>query len=86
MIASDEQVNGIYNVGTGEETTVNDIFHRLKALTGVESKELHGPGKKGEQLRSVLDCSKLTEETGWEPTISLAQGLAETVEFFQRKK
>ncbi len=86
MIASDEQVNGIYNVGTGEETTVNDIFHRLKALTGVESKELHGPGKKGEQLRSVLDCSKLTAETGWEPTISLAQGLAETVEFFQRKK
>ena len=85
MIASDQQVNGIYNVGTGEETTVNDIFHRLKAITGIESTELHGPGKKGEQTRSVLDCSKFTRETGWEPTVSLAEGLAETVEFFQEK-
>lgn len=86
MIASDQQVNGIYNVGTGEETTVNDIFEQLKALTKVENKELHGPVKKGEQLRSVLNCSKLTEETGWEPTVTLAEGLAETVAFFQAKK
>ena len=86
MIASDQQVNGIYNVGTGEETTVNDIFEQLKILSKVESKELHGPAKKGEQLRSVLDCSKLTEEAGWEPTVTLAEGLAETVEYFQTKK
>ena len=86
IIASDEHVDGTYNVGTGEETTVNDIFHRLKAFTGLESKELHGPGKNGEQSRSVLDCSKLTKETGWESTISLAEGLAETVKFFQKKK
>jgi UDP-glucose 4-epimerase len=86
MTASDQHVHGIYNVGTGVETTVNDIFGRLKALTQVDCKELHGPAKKGEQLRSVLDCSKLTEDTGWEPTVSLAEGLAETVEFFQKKK
>ena len=86
MIALGRHVNGIYNVGTGEETTVNDIFHRLKVITRAESKELHGPGKKGEQLRSVVDCSKLTKETGWEPTISLAEGLAKTVDFFQKKR
>jgi UDP-glucose 4-epimerase len=86
MTASDQHVNGIYNVGTGEETTVNDIFTRLMTLTQVECKELHGPAKKGEQLRSVLDCSKLTEETGWEPSVSLAEGFAETVEFFKQKK
>ena len=85
MIASDQQLNGIYNVGTGEETTVNDIFHRLKAITGIESTELHGRGKRGEQKRSVLDCSKFTRETGWEPPVSLTEGLAETVEFFQEK-
>ena len=86
MVASDQHVNGVYNVGTGVETTVNEIFERLKKLTNSECKELHGPAKKGEQVRSVLDCSKLTEETGWEPTVSLAEGLAETVEFFQQKK
>jgi len=85
MTVSDQHVNGIYNVGTGEETTVNDIFTRLKTLTQVECKELHGPAKKGEQLRSVLDCSKLTEETSWEPSVSLAEGFAETVEFFKQK-
>ena len=86
MTASDQHVNGIYNVGTGDETTVNDIFTRLKTLTQVECKALHGPAKKGEQLRSVLDCSKLTEESDWEPTVSLAEGFAETVEFFKKKK
>lgn len=86
MTASDQHVNGVYNVGTGEETTVNEIFDRLKKLTKTDCKELHGPAKKGEQLRSVLDCSKLTEEAGWEPSVSLDEGLAETVEFFQTKK
>ena len=86
MTTSNQHVNGIYNVGTGEETTVNDIFTRLKTLTQVECKERHGPAKKGEQLRSVLDCSKLTEETSWEPSVSLAEGFAETVEFFKQKK
>lgn len=79
-------VEGIFNVGTGTETTVNEIFGRLRELTNSPCREIHGPAKKGEQLRSVLDASKLEKETSWVHAMSLSEGLDETVKFFQQQK
>ena len=76
-------VEGTFNVGTGIETTVNEIFTRLKELTNAQCREIHGPAKKGEQIRSVLDASKLEKETDWAPGVSLSEGLEETVRFFR---
>lgn len=86
MACLHSHIGGVYNVGTGEEITVNDIFNHLKKLTKSDCKEIHGPSIKGELKRSVLDTSKLQNDTGWEPTVDLLEGLEETVEFFQRKK
>ena len=79
------QVQGIYNVGTGQETTVNEIFGYLRKLTKSECREIHGPAKKGEQFRSSLNASRLQEAIGWEPTVSLPDGLMQTVQFFRGK-
>ena len=79
-------VEGIFNVGTGTETTVNEIFTRLKELTNSQCQEIHGPAKKGEQIRSVLDVSRLEKETDWAPGVSLSDGLDETVKFFQQQQ
>ncbi len=76
------EATGIFNVGTGRETTVNEIFTSLKTLTNAQCQEVHGPAKKGEQLRSVLDAGKLEKETDWTPAVSLSEGLEETVKFF----
>ena len=81
-----QPAEGIFNVGTGTETTVNEIFARLKELTNSPCQEIHGPAKKGEQLRSVLDASKLEKETAWAHAVSLSEGLDETVKFFQQQK
>ena len=81
-----QPVEGIFNVGTGTETTVNEIFARLKELTNSPCQEIHGPTKKGEQLRSVLDAGKLEKETAWAHAVSLSEGLDETVKFFQQQK
>ena len=81
-----QPVEGVFNVGTGIETTVNEIFTRLKDLTNSECREIHGPAKKGEQMRSALDASKLEKETDWTLSVSLSQGLDETVKFFQQQK
>jgi UDP-glucose 4-epimerase len=78
-----KEVQGTYNVGTGQETSVNDLFRILADMTNPGCKELHGPAKKGEQIRSVVDGSKLRRELGWEPKASLQEGLARTVEFFR---
>ena len=79
------QVQGIYNVGTGQETTVNEIFGYLRKLTNSECREIHGPAKKGEQFRSSLNASRLQEAIEWEPTVSLPDGLMQTVQFFRGK-
>ncbi len=83
LAAMGKEVQGIYNVGTGQETSVNDLFRILADMTDPGCKELHGPAKKGEQIRSVVDGSKLRRELGWEPKVSLQEGLARTVEFFR---
>ena len=82
----DPHVQGIFNVGTGVETNVNTIFDQVRHLTNSPCPEIYGQAKKGEIRRSVLDASKLHDETGWTPTMSLAEGLAETVKFFQQRK
>ena len=76
-------IQGIYNVGTGKETTINDCFKMLKKLTGSDCKNLYGPAKKGEQLRSVLDMTKLRHTFDWEPQVNISEGLRHTVEFFR---
>lgn len=83
VLGMQAETDGIYNVGTGKETSVNDIFFLLKSLTQANCKEVHGPAKKGEQTRSVLDCTKLREAWSWEPAISIQEGLERTVEFFR---
>ncbi len=80
-----KEVQGIYNVGTAEETTVNELFRLLVELTNAGCKELHGPAKKGEQARSVVDISRLHQELGWEPKVPLREGLKRTVEFFRER-
>ena len=79
------ETEGVYNVGTGVETSVNDLFRILVQHTGSTCKEVHGPAKKGEQLRSVIDSSKLRQELSWEPRMALSDGLKRTVEYFRER-
>lgn len=80
-----QDIQGVYNVGTGKETTVNELFTTLIGLTGTNFKGIHGPAKKGEQARSVVDITKIRTQLGWEPRVSLPDGLKRTVEFFQEE-
>lgn len=80
-----QEIEGTYNVGTGQETTINDLFETLAALTGCGFKGVHGPAKKGEQARSVVDISKIRQEIGWETRVSLQDGLKRTADFFRQE-
>ena len=80
-----KDVQGPYNVGTGVETTINDLFKIVADLTKRGVKEVHGPAKKGEQIRSVIDGTKLRHELAWEPRVPLAEGLRRTVEYFREE-
>ena len=75
-----------FNVGTGIETDVNELFGHINRLTGAGAPETHGEAKPGEQQRSVLDTSKIERALGWKPETDLASGLEETVEWFQARE
>jgi UDP-glucose 4-epimerase len=84
VAAVNKAARGIYNVGTGKETSVNELFSLLAGLINPAIREVHGPAKKGEQQRIALDASKFHRELDWEPKVSLKDGLARTVEYYRQ--
>jgi UDP-glucose 4-epimerase len=77
---------GAYNVGTGTETNVNQIYEAIAKDCGISAAAVHGPAKPGEQRRSCLDISRVKAELGWEPTTTLDHGIAQTVAWFRARK
>jgi len=77
--------SNVFNIGTGIETDVTQLFRILRGLLNPACPEDHGPGKIGEQLRSVISSAKIQRELGWRPSISLSEGLRMTVEFFKKR-
>jgi UDP-glucose 4-epimerase len=80
-----DEASDIYNIGTGIETNVNDIFNELNRIIGKGQVEKHGPTAPGEQLRSVITSDKIFAKFHWRPSTPLSEGLAQTVKFFKEK-
>jgi UDP-glucose 4-epimerase len=76
--------SGIFNLGAGRGTTVNEIYRELKAITGYSTEAVHGPAKLGETRAIYLEARKAKQNLGWEPRVGLRQGLESTVEYFRR--
>jgi len=74
---------GIYHVGTGKETSVNDVFKRTAKLLEYKKKPRHGPADTSAPMRSALDASLLTKLAGWKPKVGLQDGLKQTVLYYQ---
>jgi UDP-glucose 4-epimerase len=72
-----------FNIGTGVETSVNDLYARLAAICGVDAEPEYKPARPGELNRSCLSSVKAGEILGWSPQKKLDEGLAETVEFLR---
>ena len=85
LLCLEKDFRGALNIGTGIESDVNELFAILRRHAGSDAPEKHGPAKPGEQRRSVLDPSLAGRVLGWRPTVNLADGLKETVEFFRQK-
>ena len=75
----------IYTIGTGIETTVNELFQKIVQTSGKSVPEKHADAKPGEQLRSVLDSSYIRDELKWIPSFNLEEGISQTVNFFKTK-
>ena len=84
-IALNPQCSGLFNVGTGKETSVNFLTRCLIKASVIATSIEHGPAKKGEQKRSSIDSGKLLKGFGWKPSVSVEEGLLETFNYFQNQ-
>jgi UDP-glucose 4-epimerase len=71
---------GVFNVGTGHETSVVDLYDLCRRVAGSEVEAQEAPARLGELQRSVLDVSRAERELGWRPEVSLEEGLRSTWE------
>jgi UDP-glucose 4-epimerase len=85
VLALNPSLTGLYNIGTGKETTVNELFQNIAQLAGNNASPQHEPARKGELQRSVIDPGKFQKNTGWRPEMPLNTGLEQTYEFFSRQ-
>jgi UDP-glucose 4-epimerase len=77
---------GVVNVGTGVETTTSDLYALVAAAAGVPEAEAEdAPPRPGDLARSCLDPSTAAVTLGWHPAVSLADGVARTVDWFRAR-
>jgi UDP-glucose 4-epimerase len=72
------------NVGTGIETTINDLYQRMADAAGYRGEVLRGPPRPGDLKRNALDPAKAEKVLGWKPWTTLAEGLRSTIAWFDR--
>ena len=72
------------NIGTGVQTSVNELFKHIAEIMDYEVAADYAPARKGELDHIALDAGKAKNILGWEPRISLQQGLSRTVDWYRQ--
>jgi UDP-glucose 4-epimerase len=78
--------DAVVNIGTGVETTTADLYALVAAAVGRPDADAElAPPRPGDLARSVLDPSRARAELGWEPRVTLDDGVARTVDWFRSR-
>jgi UDP-glucose 4-epimerase len=83
LLAMEKSISGVFNIGTGVETSDQEMFDLLAGLTGYKGNPHYAPVRKGEIHRICLDSGRAQKEIGWQPQFALREGLAETVNYYR---
>jgi UDP-glucose 4-epimerase len=74
-----------FNVGTGVGTSVIGLAQGIAGVAGREAQLVHAPKRLGELDRSELDAAKAAAILGWQPEVTLTDGLRKTYEWFKAR-
>jgi UDP-glucose 4-epimerase len=76
----------LLNIGTGIETSVQQLYDIMAKLTGWKEPAQYAPPRAGEVARSALDPGRAAIHLGWKPFTSVEEGLARTLEHFKGQR
>jgi len=83
MLTKASTDNGVFNVSTGSETTVNRLFEIARETVGSSLEPTRKGMAVGDLRRSCYSNDKLGAATGWKPAISIEEGVRLTYEYLK---
>ena len=75
---------GTYNIGTGVETSVNELVQMFEKILGKKITPIYAPKRQGEVDRIALDIGKAKNELRFEPKYNIEEGIKKTIEWYER--
>lgn len=82
----EKSVGQTFNIGGGQEVTVNQVLEMLEELSGKKARITHGPPRAGDQKRTVADISKAQQWLGYAPKTAVVEGLRAQLEWQRNLK
>jgi UDP-glucose 4-epimerase len=78
VLSMDTDASGVYNVGTGVSSSVNELVQDIIRISGKKVAVVYNKAREGEVRHSCADISKIRLDMGYHPAYSLMEGLKET--------
>lgn len=85
LLLDADTANGPYNVGSGIELDVLTIHRVMSKYSGYTQKPIMRPPQLGEPMRSCLDITKISDQLGWTPQVTFAEGIARTIDWHKAR-
>jgi len=80
-----DKFTGPVNLGNPDEYKILDFATKIKELTGAKSKIVFKPLPPDDPMQRRPDITLARQKLGWEPKVSLGDGLDKTIEYFKNK-
>lgn len=74
----------VFNIGTNKQTSIRELAHLIKELTGSRSKIENHTGRSADLMSLEADYSVINQKTGWKPEYDLETGLKRTIEWYKK--
>ncbi len=84
MMESGDECIGPINLGNPQEDTMLELAQKITTMTGSKSRIIHVPLPQDDPVRRKPDITRAKKSLGWEPTVPLERGLAETIGYFEK--
>ncbi|TMI94748.1 MAG: SDR family oxidoreductase [Bacteroidetes bacterium] len=78
-------INQVYNIACGHQTSLLDLFQKLKKISSSDIEPTHMSDRPGDVKHSLADISKAKNLLGYDPQISVEEGLKKTFEWYQKQ-
>ncbi|OIB58918.1 NAD-dependent epimerase/dehydratase family protein [Natrialba sp. SSL1] len=81
--ATTDAVGEAYNIGTGESITIRDLAELIQDITDTNSDIVHTDARTGDIKHSEADISKARTQLDYEPSVSIREGIEQTIDWYR---